>query len=445
MIDAELLTRYDVPTPRYTSYPTALSFRSLGRLAPPTATEMKRPVALYFHVPFCRELCWYCACTKVVTRRSERSGPLVDRLLAELRARRRWLGERPVVQLHLGGGTPTFLAPHDLERLIAGTRELARIADDAELSIEIDPRTFDEGRRAALSAAGFNRVSLGVQDHDPAVQRAIHRVQSLETTRACVDAARGTGIESVNFDLVYGLPEQTPASFRRTVEDIVALGPDRLAVYSYAHVPNVAPAQRIFEKRNRLPVAAEKIEMFLGAVEILEAAGYEHIGMDHFALPTDSLAVARRDGTLRRNFMGYTTHDGVDIHAFGMSAISQTSDTYIQNVRVQARWEELIDAGMPTFERGVIASEEDRIRRDVIMAIMCSNGLDLEELGARHGRDLVAMFADEWAGLEGLVADGLVEVEGPRLEVTPRGRFLVRNVAAVFDHRRGVKGYSRAV
>lgn len=444
-IDPQLLGRFDVPTPRYTSYPTALAFEPMDQIPTERVYTVDAPVSLYFHMIYCRSLCWYCACTKTVTRDQSKGARYVDRLLRELDLRTEQIGDRPVVQLHLGGGTPTFFTAEELATLARTVRANFDVAPDAEFSVEIDPRELSDEQVSALAEGGFSRASLGVQDHNPAVQTAIHREQPYEMTANAVERLRKAGIGAINFDLVYGLPFQTPESFRRTVADVAALAPDRLAVYSYAHVPWAAPAQKLLTRRTELPGADAKIAMFVTAAEELADAGYDHIGMDHFATPDDALSQALRDGTLRRNFMGYTTHRGVDIHGFGASAISQTPTTYFQNERELGRWEQRIDAGETPTLRGLKLGPEDRLRRDAIMSVMCSNGLDLATIGDRYGIDGATYFAGALAALDELAVDGLVEREGTRVRVTRKGRFLVRNIARVFDANQELQGFSKAI
>ncbi len=445
LINADLLRKYNVPTPRYTSYPTALAFEPMDAL-PDSNTAPDEPVALYFHLPFCRSLCWYCACTRVITRRQAKSGLYLERLFAELDSRLDRLGTRPVVQVHLGGGTPTFFQAEELEALARYVHERLNVARDAEFSVEIDPRELHEEQIDALARSGFNRASLGVQDHDPRVQKAIHRDQPWEQTARAVRELRSAGIRNINFDLIYGLPFQSVESFGKTIDDVLTLAPDRLAVYSYAHVPWAAPAQKLVVRDTELPDANEKIGMFLAAADILESEGYTHIGMDHFAVAEDALTTALADGTLRRNFMGYTTRRGVDIHAFGMSAISQTGDAYFQNHRELGPWEAAVDSGLAPVVRGYVLDRDDQLRRDLIMQIMCSNQVDFAELGEAWDVDAPAYFATELDELSSLVDDGLVDVDEHRLRVTRRGRFLVRNIASVFDAtRRGQSRYSRAI
>ena len=444
-ITEDMLARYDVPVPRYTSYPPALAFEPLD--APPEleGDERNRPLSLYFHMMFCRQLCWYCACNKKVERRQARSGAYLDRLLSELEMRAPWVEHRSIVQMHLGGGTPTFFTATELDALTRFVRQRFDVDSGAELSIEIDPRELDDEHVDVLAASGYNRASLGVQDHDPRVQAAINREQPRQMTADAVRRLRNVGIDQINVDLVYGLPHQTVDSFRRTVEEVIDLRPDRLAIYAYAHVPWVAPAQKLLTRDTALPDRAVKLGMFAAAVDVLVAAGYEHIGMDHFARMDDPLAIARREGTMRRNFMGYTTHRGVDIQAFGASAISQTATTYFQNVRDLEPWEQAIDAGEHPVARGLRLREEDQLRREIIMGVMCSHVVDFATIGEPWGVDARPILRSAESALAPFIADNLVEVRGDCVSVTETGRFLVRNIAAAFDVDRSAEGYSRAV
>lgn len=444
-IDRNLLKKFDTPTPRYTSYPTALSF------APITADELSEgmagdgPLSIYFHLPFCRSLCWYCACTKVITKDQSQSRAYLSRLRTEFEARLPYLRGREVVQMHLGGGTPTFFTPDELRELSAFVRDALSFAPHAEVSVEIDPREVTLEHVRALREAGFNRASLGVQDHNPDVQKFIHREQPFEQTAQVVQWLREAGFGGINFDLIYGLPGQTRESFKETIADVIALRPDRLAVYSYAHVPWAAPAQKLLERRP-MPSPDEKIDLFKQAAEQFVDAGWQHIGMDHFALPDDALSTALDAGLLRRNFQGYSTWKGTDIHGFGMSSISQTQTMYFQNARELDAWNAKIDAGESTVEKGISLTSEDQIRRDAIMAVMCSNRLNFEDFSREHGIAFESNFASEIEALRGFHADGLVSLTPESLEVTALGRFFVRNIAATFDaYRKQQTGFSRAV
>ena len=424
--------------PRYTSYPTAPAWsddygpeaflEDLGRVEP------GQGIALYAHVPFCRSLCHFCACNRVITRREEMPARYLDVIAREVEILRRAVpaGVR-VAQHHWGGGTPTHLDPGQVRRLFRTLDDAFPVEPDAEISIEVDPRVTSESHVEALRECGFNRISLGVQDFDPRVQEAIHRVQSVEQTAALVEFARRAGFESVSFDLIYGLPFQTEASFQRTLASVEAIGPDRIALYAYAHVTWMAKQQRGF-KRADLPEPAVRLRILVGAIRRLLAAGYEYIGLDHFARPEDELARALRDGTLRRNFMGYTTRAGLDLIGFGPSAIAELSGAYAQSHRELEAWEGAVAAGRPATMRGHRLSRDDLERRWVIQRIMCHGAVAAAEYRERFGEAFARRFRDELERLGSLEADGLVlrEPDGS-LRVTPLGRLVVRNVAMEFD------------
>jgi oxygen-independent coproporphyrinogen-3 oxidase len=433
-----LLPRYDRPGPRYTSYPTAPVWT--GAFGPDAFAEAlgarrpDAPLALYVHVPFCRSLCHFCACNRVITRDPERPVRYLEALATEIATVRGALrGAVGVSQLHWGGGTPTHLTPEQVRRLHGALTGAFALASDAEQSIEVDPRVTTPEHVTALRDCRFRRMSLGVQDLDPRVQEAIHRVQPLEQTAALVARARDAGFESVGFDLIYGLPFQTEESFARTLDAVLALAPDRIALYSYAHVTWVAKQQRGFE-RHDLPDPATKLRIMLRAIRQFLGAGYEHVGMDHFARPDDELAVARRERTLRRNFMGYTTQAGVDLVGFGPSAISEVGGCYAQSHREVERWQDEVLAGRLATLRGHRLGEDDRARAWVIAAIMCHGDVRAREFESLFGGSFATRFAPELARLAPLADDGLVELApGGDLRVTPTGRLLVRNVAMVFD------------
>lgn len=448
--DLELSKRFNVPTPRYTSYPTALSFEDFDASEVwhhERAGQSDSPLSLYFHMPFCRKLCWYCACSKVITGNQELSSAYLDRLFKELDLKRDLLAGRPLIQMHLGGGTPSFFTGEELARLVERVRDLVSMEADAELSIEIDPRELSREQVQWIAEAGFNRASLGVQDHNPEVQKLIHREQPYEMTRAAAEWLREAGIERLNFDLIYGLPGQTPESFNETINDVIGLSPDRLAVYSYAHVPWVAPAQKLLE-RAHIPGPDEKIELFGLATRRLLEAGYEFIGIDHFAKPDDELAVAARDDTLHRNFMGYTTRRGAELHGIGVTSISQTADQYFQNERELEDWEAAIDSGKLPIVRGVRLDEDDQMRRSVIMAIMCRAHVRFDDVvGIESAAEFRQVFEDELASLDEFENEGLVKIRQEEIEILPLGRFFVRNIARVFDGRSGGGGqrFSKAI
>lgn len=433
----ELLEKYSKPGPRYTSYPTAPYFteafgekewrRELAAIA-----ESPRGLSLYVHIPFCDTLCYYCGCNMVATRDYAKAERYLSFLTAEIERIAALVGSRRrVEQLHWGGGTPTFLEPEHILALSEHIRASFPFAEDVEAGCEVDPRELTRSHVRALKAAGFNRVSLGVQDLDPRVQRAVNRIQPEPLVREVFGWMREEGFASINIDLMVGLPHQTVESFDATLEKIVALAPDRLAVFSYAHVPWLKRHQKLIREED-LPDFATRIRLQQLLLERLAAAGYEYIGMDHFARPTDELVRAREEGSLYRNFQGYTTHKHCDILAFGASGISQTEEVYVQNTKRLADYETRIAGGGLATERGVRLTRDDRIRRDAILAIMCDLVLDRAAFGRRWGIGFDGYFADALRSLEGLAQDGLVEL-GPVIRVTPLGRIFLRNIAMAFD------------
>lgn len=433
-----VLLRYAGAGPRYTSYPTAPVWsehygpeqlrEDLGRLGP------RDPLSLYVHVPFCKSLCHFCACNRVITRDAALPARFLDDVEREIAAARAALPEPgPVIQHHWGGGTPTHLSPLAVRRLFGAVCEGFPLAKGAEVSIEVDPRVTTPEHVEALRECGFERISLGVQDFDPRVQAAIHRVQSVEETADLVARARDAGFASVSFDLIYGLPFQTLESMARTLDSVLAIGPDRIALYAYAHVTWVAKQQRGFE-RHDLPEPKLRLRLQLEAFRRILRSGYVHVGMDHFARPEDELARALRDRTLRRNFMGYTTHAGLDLLGFGPSAISELTGAYAQSVREPDAWGEAVrERGLATL-RGHRLSRDDQERRFVIGEIMCHGELRAADWKARFASDFATRFADELRALEGLERDGLVSVAADgSVRVSTLGRLVVRNVAMVFD------------
>ena len=442
LIDTALLQRYDRPGPRYTSYPAAPQFtRAFGEAelrehaARSNLTPGPRALSLYVHVPFCFSPCFYCGCNRLITRDTAKGERYVEHLLHEVALiAPHFDREREVVQLHLGGGTPNFLSDESLEWLIEGLGEAFRLTRGAarDYSIELDPRSAPPEYAAVLARLGFNRVSLGVQDFDPEVQRAVNRLQSTEETLELIDACRDSGIRSVNIDLIYGLPRQTPAGFRRTLRMVMSARPDRLAVYGYAHLPGLFKAQRRIDPAS-LPSAAERLKLLQLAIEELSAGGYRYIGMDHFALPDDELVRAQEAGALQRNFMGYTTHAGCDLIGLGASAISHIGESFSQNFRELKKWEGALAAGRLPVSRGLTLSADDRIRAEVIGQLMCQGEIDLHATGVRYGVDFRSYFRESLARLQPLAADGLVSIGADRIDVTARGRLLLRSVAMCFD------------
>jgi len=433
----ELLQKYSVPGPRYTSYPTAPYFRTdFGEAdwdAALTASAVDRGLSLYAHIPFCDSLCYYCGCNMVATRDYSKTQPYLAYLDQEMaRTAQRVDPTRVARQLHWGGGTPTYLNPGDIRRLMAMMRQHFTLAPDAEISCEVDPRELTRAHLEALRESGFNRLSFGVQDMDPAVQQAVNRIQSAALIQQVLDWSRDLGFSSINLDLIVGLPKQTVASFSRTLEQVVAWAPDRLAVFSYAHVPWLKKHQNLIQQAD-LPDSAMRLGLHQAVNEALGAAGYVNIGFDHFARHEDELVRAQRNKTLWRNFQGYTTHKDCDILAFGVSGISQTADVYMQNEKNLKRYEERIAATGFAVERGLKLSRDDQIRRDAITRVMCDLELDFAAFGSEWGIGFSDYFADALAELRPLADDGLVTIAADRISVTPSGRLFLRNIGMCFD------------
>ena len=451
--DADLLRRHDRPGPRYTSYPSATQFnRVFGAAqlaeyaARSNAAPPKRPLSLYVHVPFCFSPCFYCGCTRLITRDVTRGVPYADRLLRELELVAPLFDrDREVVQLHLGGGTPNFLAPETLARLMEGIGRLFRLSQAAErdFSIELDPRSVPQDYAAALAHLGFNRVSLGVQDFDPQVQQAVNRVQSTEQTFDLIDACRDNGFRSVNVDLIYGLPRQTPEAFRQTLRMVMSARPERLAVYAYAHLPDLFKAQRRIDPR-ALPDPEARLDLLRLAIEELSAGGYRYIGMDHFALPDDDLVRAQEAGELQRNFMGYTTHARCDLIGCGVSAISHIGDSFSQNFRELKTWEAAVDSGRLPVWRGLALSADDRVRGAVIGQLMCQGRIDVAAVERAYAIDFPNYFADALEKLRPHVDDGLVRIDPAQIAVTAAGRLLLRSIAMCFDAYLGAPSTAQA-
>jgi oxygen-independent coproporphyrinogen-3 oxidase len=438
--DAALVTKYDGFGPRYTSYPTADRFHDgftaahyVETLAARNHARAGEPLSLYVHLPFCNTICYYCACNKVLTKDHGRSAKYIRYLEKEIGLASALIeGAPPVTQLHWGGGTPTFLARDEMRTLMTVLRRQFRFAADAEISIEVDPRKVSADTIAFLGDQGFNRISVGIQDFDPDVQKAVNRIQSEEETRTVIDAARASGFVSVNADLIYGLPKQTVGGFATTLERVIAAAPDRIALYSYAHVPHLFKPQRRIEVAD-LPTPEAKLAILALAIETLAQAGYVYIGMDHFAKPGDELAAAQRERKLHRNFQGYSTQPDRDLIAFGISAIGKIGTSYAQNVKTLDEYYAKLDEGMLPVLRGVELDDDDVLRRDVIQKLMCNFDLDFAQVERAYGIRFREKFAPELDALAPLAADGLVELKPDRIEVTARGRLLVRTVAMNFD------------
>ena len=449
-VDLDLIRKYNVPAPRYTSYPPATLFAEISAesmLERIRADDQStRDLSLYFHLPFCQTLCWFCGCTTVITTKQESSGAYIDYLDREIASMAGLMNPaRKVAQLHFGGGTPTFLRPDEIRRLGQLIRSRFNYAQDIEAGVEIDPRRVVRDHITALREAGFNRASLGVQDFNPEVQKAIHRIQSKEETERTIEWLREEGFVSLNIDLIYGLPHQTVSSFEQTLNDVLKLKPDRFAVFNYAHVPWLKPAQNILKV---LPAPEVKLEMLKHTIEHLTSSGYVYIGMDHFARADDELAVAQRNKTLQRNFQGYSTRGETDIYAFGMSSISQTSDAYWQNQKELDKYYLALDSNQSPIFKGYILTDDDKIRRKVIMRLMCDMSMDFAALSKSAGIDFASYFSTELNSLSDLEADGLIVSSQGGLVVTELGRLLIRNIAVRFDAynaRRKESAFSKSI
>ena len=442
IITPELLTRFDVPGPRYTSYPTADRFVEAFTEADyltaldhrQQAARLKsQPLSLYVHIPFCETLCYYCACNKIITKHKDRAQTYLRYLAREVELHVAHLGTgHSVSQLHLGGGSPTFLSDDELRELMAMLHRHFQFVPGGEYSVEVDPRTVNEERLAVLAELGFNRLSFGVQDFDPAVQKAVHRVPPAQQVFDLVQASRRLGFESVNVDLIYGLPLQTPESFDRTLAQVNELRPDRIALYAYAHLPERFKPQRRIHAAE-LPLPGAKVAMLARSMDAFMDAGYVYVGMDHFALPDDALAVAKRQGRLPRNFQGYSTQPDCDLIALGVSAIGRIGSTYSQNAKTMEEYCDALDQGHLPIVRGLALTRDDMLRRAVIMALMCQGHLQFESINVAWLIDFKTYFAGEMQTLEEMQNQGLVELSPSGIQVTAMGWFFVRGVAMVFD------------
>ncbi len=437
-----LVQKYDLPGPRYTSYPTAPQFHQAFAVddyqqaaAASNQAATPKPLSLYIHIPFCKSLCYYCACNKIITQKTHRAVEYLSYLKREIAMQAALFDRsRTLTQLHLGGGTPTYLTREQLADLMDCLHQ-AFVMDDSdnhEFSIEVDPRTIDTEQIQALRHLGFNRLSFGVQDFDPDVQAAVNRVQSEEQIYALVAAARAARFKSVSVDLIYGLPLQTQDSFAVTLDKIIALRPDRIAAYSYAHLPQMVRAQRLIRPAD-MPPPERKLQLLELTIRRLTEAGYVYIGMDHFALPDDELALARADGTLQRNFQGYSTHADCDLIGLGVSSIGKVGDSYSQSVKELSQYYARLDQGLLPVHRGYRLSEDDRLRREVISDLMCHGRIDFGKFEARYGIDFNEYFADALAQLREHVRDELLEIHPDRLLLLPAGYLMMRSVAMAFD------------
>lgn len=435
----EMIKKYDKPAPRYTSYPPATEFshdidKSEYVKKIIQSNERKTPLSLYFHIPFCENACHFCGCNVIITRRKEVTGPYLEHLYREMELYKNLIdtNSRKVVQLHWGGGTPNYLSDEETVQLFNQIKEKFQIDEKAEVSIEIDPRHVDRDRIFLLRQLGFNRISFGIQDFNYKVQEAVNRIQPEEMIFDVMSWIRQAGFESVNIDLIYGLPYQTLETFTDTIEKTIKLNPDRIAVFNFAYVPWLKRLQRNIDEK-ALPKPEEKLKILQMTIEKLTKAGYVFIGMDHFAKPDDELAVAQRERTLHRNFQGYTTKAEAELFGFGATSISMLYDAYVQNYKILRDYYETIDDGRLPVERGVYLNQDDIIRRDVIMKLMCHFRLLKAEVEEKFGIVFDQYFKDELSGLREMEEDGLVILYPERIDVTPIGRLLIRNIASVFD------------
>lgn len=440
--DNTLIQKYNRSGPRYTSYPTALEFAPINTGLEADILQQRdprHPLSLYLHIPFCKHLCYYCACNKIITKKNAQTGNYLELLKAEIAQKRVLLKgnkktDNVVEQLHLGGGTPTFLTDNELVELWQFLQNQFNFstADSADFSIEIDPRELRENTLKTLRELGFNRVSFGVQDLNEAVQIAVNRVQSENMIQTVMDEARALGFRSINIDLIYGLPHQTPETLSNTLDRIIAISPDRLSIFNYAHLPSRFKAQRQIKDAD-LPTPAQKLAMLEICINKLNAANYQYIGMDHFAKPDDELAIAQREGKLHRNFQGYTTHGSCDLLGLGVSSISQIDNHYLQNSTDLTAYMQTIEKQQLPAIKHIGTTLEDRLRRYVIMQLLCHNGVNFADINNRFGIDAVTFFIDEISQLGDMQADKLVDIDAAGITILKRGRLLARNVAMVFD------------
>lgn len=454
-ISEDLIRRFDQSGPRYTSYPTADRFQQnypassyLSHLAQRAASSRPAPLSVYVHLPFCESLCYFCGCNKIITQDHSRSAEYLDILFKEMDLLSPHLGSaRQTVQLHLGGGTPTFLSAAELGALMDQIHRHFEFTPDAELGVEIDPRTVTPDSLAMLAGLGFNRTSFGVQDFDPQVQAAVNRIQPYDMVRTALQASRDNGFQSINADLIYGLPKQTLSSFSRTLDQLITLSPDRIALYNYAHLPDRFKSQRLINAAD-LPSADTRLQIFLMSVHRLLEAGYVYIGLDHFAKPDDELNRARLDRSLHRNFQGYTTRAACDLVGFGISAIGKVGDAYVQNHHSLNAYRAVLDRDELPTAKGFDLSPDDAIRREIIMTLMCSMPLDFAAFQARHGQSFETCFADELIRLRPYADAGLLTIDAQGMQVQPKGRVFVRAFAMVFDQyvrRPRVATYSKLI
>jgi oxygen-independent coproporphyrinogen-3 oxidase len=442
--DLDLIRRYDGRGPRYTSYPTALQFNDelttqdyIDNARASNASSV--PLSLYVHIPFCHTLCYYCGCNKIVTRNEERVAKYMRNLYREIELQSELFDRSRVVeQLHFGGGTPTYLDDDQMRDLLAkiGSAFTMDESDNRQFSIEVDPRTVSESDIRTLTELGFNRLSLGIQDFDATVQEAVNRMQSAEEVRTLIDASRTAGFRSISFDLIYGLPHQSVDSFDRTLDTVIDMRPDRFAVYNYAHLPQRFKGQRMINSED-IPAPEVKLDILENTISRLTEAGYVYIGMDHFALPDDELVLARRDGTLQRNFQGYSTHRHCDLVSIGVSSISNIGNVYAQNSVTTMEYEARLENDDLPIIKGLAVDDDDLLRAEVIQALMCYDALNFDDFGKQHNVDFRTYFAPEIERLTPLAEDELIDVDDEGIRITPKGRLLLRNIAMTFDRYMG--------
>jgi len=437
--NSDLITKYDRPTPRYTSYPPATELKDNFdpenlKKSIVQGNSKNTPLSLYFHIPFCQSACYFCGCNVIVTQSQKPVEPYLNYVYRHIEMVAEMLDKnRQVVQLHWGGGTPNYLVQNQVEALWNKINKHFTFDIDAEISIEINPRYVDKNYIMFLRDLGFNRISFGIQDFNPKVQEAINRVQPETMLFNVMNWIKEAGFESVNVDLIYGLPYQTLTTFSETLEKTIQLDPDRIAVFNFAYVPSLKPVQKNLPAHT-LPQAAEKLEIFHLTMDKLAAGGYVFIGMDHFAKPNNELTIAQRKGHLHRNFQGYTTKAGSDLFGFGITSISMLEDLYIQNHKKLKDYYQALDAGILPLEKGVSLTEDDFIRREVIMELMCEFSLSKQEISTKYNLDFDSYFTQEELELKALEQDGLLQNFPDKIEVTPAGRLLIRNIAFIFDN-----------
>lgn len=440
-IDLDLIKKYNIQGPRYTSYPTAVQFQETDD---PTILSLRhylldrndqaRRISLYFHIPFCFSLCWYCGCTKIITKDTDRGDAYLAYVEKEMNQILPLIHPKSkVVQVHFGGGTPTFLRPEQIRRLGKLIHDRFKLSEETEFSVEIDPRRCSREHIKALVEIGVNRASLGVQDTNEQVQQAIHRVQPFEQTKKVTGWLREAWIDSINFDLIYGLPKQTLKTFHQTIDDVLSLAPDRMAVYSYAHIPSLMPAQKLLNA-DEMPSVDEKLQMLKSSIEYLTDNGYRFIGMDHFSREDEELSLAASNGTLQRNFQGYSTQAGADLYAFGMSGISNVGSWYWQNEKELTKYYERLDNEEAPIFKAYTLNRDDLLRKDIIMNIMCKMGVDFKNIEHTWDINFTQYFSDELARLDTLEEDGLVIITDDKIKITEHGRLFLRNIAMCFDH-----------